>query len=43
MENYTHELQIHIQELRGELETFHKSFSKASQPNYMDNKLKEIE
>ncbi len=30
MENCTHELWVHIQELKGELETLHKSPSKAS-------------
>ncbi len=43
MENYTHELHVQIQKLKGELETFHKSTSKASQPTYMDNKLKEFD
>jgi hypothetical protein len=43
MENHTHELWVHIQELNGELETFHKSFGKASRPTYMDNWLEEFE
>jgi hypothetical protein len=37
MENCTHELRVHIQELKGELETFHKSPGRAFQPTYMDN------
>jgi hypothetical protein len=43
MENHTYELRVHIQKLKGELETLHKSFSKIFQPTYMDNKLKEFE
>jgi CHAD domain-containing protein len=38
MENYTHELRVQIQELKGELETFCKAF----QTTYMDNQLKEF-
>jgi len=43
MENHTHELWVHIPELKGKLETFHKSLGKAFQPTYMDNQLKEFE
>jgi hypothetical protein len=41
MENHTHELWVQIQ-LKGKLETFHKSPSKVFQPTYMDNQLKEF-
>jgi hypothetical protein len=43
MENHTHELQVQIQKLNGKLGTFCKAPSKASQPTYMDNQLKEFE
>jgi len=43
MENHTHELQVQIQELKGELETLRKSPSKISHPIDMDNQLKEFE
>jgi hypothetical protein len=43
MENRTHELRVHIQELKGKLETHHNSLNKASQLIYMDNWLKEFE
>lgn len=43
MENHTHEFQVHIQKLKGQLETLHKSPNKTSQPTYMDNQLKEFE
>jgi hypothetical protein len=42
MENCTYELWIQIQELKGELETLHKSSNKASHPIYMDNRFKEF-
>ncbi len=42
MENRTYELQVQIQEQKGELETLHKSPNKASQPIYMDNWFKEF-
>jgi hypothetical protein len=42
MENCTHELWVQIQELKGKLETLHKSRIKTSQPTYMDNRLKEF-
>jgi hypothetical protein len=40
--NCTHELRVQIQELKGELEILHKLPSKAFQPTYMDNRLKEF-
>jgi hypothetical protein len=43
MENCTYELRIHIQELKGESETFHKVPGKVFQTTYMDNQLKEFE
>jgi len=43
MENCTHELEVQIQELKGELETFHKTPSKVFQTTYMGNQLKEFE
>jgi hypothetical protein len=43
MENRTHELEVQIQELKGELETFHKTPSKVFQTTYMGNQLKELE
>jgi hypothetical protein len=43
MENCTHELQVHIQELKGELKTFHQSHGKTFQTTYMDNQLREFE
>jgi len=43
MENCTYELRIHIQELKGEFETFHKVPGKVFQTTYMDNQLKEFE
>ncbi len=43
MENRTHEFQVQIQELKGELETLHKAPNKVSQINYMDNPLKEFD
>jgi len=39
----THELRVQIQKLKGELETLRKLLSKAFQPTYMDNRLKEFE
>jgi hypothetical protein len=41
--NHTHELQVQIQKLKGELETLRKAPSKAYQPIYMHNELKEFE
>jgi hypothetical protein len=43
MENHTHELWVHIQELKGEFETLCKVLGKVSQTTYMDNRLKEFE
>jgi hypothetical protein len=43
MENHTHELWVHIQELKGKLETLHQAPSKVFQTTYMDNRLKEFE
>jgi len=43
MENYTYELRIYIQELKGELETLHQTLGKVSQTTYMDNQLREFE
>ncbi len=43
MENRTHELQVQILKLKGELETLHKTPSKVFQITYMDNQLKEFE
>jgi len=43
MENYTHELQVQIQELKGKLETLHKTSSKVSQTTSMDNRVKEFD
>jgi hypothetical protein len=43
MDNHSHELWVHIQELKGKLETFCTTFNKVSQPTYMDNWLKEFE
>jgi hypothetical protein len=43
MENRTHKLWVHSQKLKGKLETFRKSPSKAYQLTYMDNQLKEFE
>jgi hypothetical protein len=43
MENCTHELQVQIQEMKGELETLCKVLNKVSQTTYMDNCLKEFE
>jgi hypothetical protein len=37
MENRTHDLQVHIQELKGELETFRQSSGKVFQNTYMNN------
>jgi hypothetical protein len=42
MENRTHELWVHIQELKGKLETLRKALGKAFQTTYMDNRLKEF-
>jgi CHAD domain-containing protein len=41
--DFTHELRVHIQKLKGELETFRKLLSKVFQPTCMDNRLKEFE
>ncbi len=43
MDNCTHELEVQIQELKGELETFHKTPSKFFQTTYIGNQLKEFE
>jgi hypothetical protein len=43
IENCTHELKVHIQELKGKLETFHQTSSKHSSTTYVDNQLKEFE
>jgi hypothetical protein len=43
MENRTHEFQVQIQELKGKLETLHKTPNKVFQTSYMDNPLKEFE
>jgi hypothetical protein len=43
MEGHTHELWVHLQELKGELETLCQLHSKAFQTIYMDNQLKECE
>jgi len=43
MEGRTHELWVHLQELKGELETFRQLHSKAFQTIYMDSQLKECE
>jgi hypothetical protein len=37
IENRIHELQVQIQELKGELETFHQTLGKVSQTTYIDN------
>jgi ribosomal protein L29 len=42
MEIHTHELQVQIQELKGELVTLRKASNKVSQTTYMDNRLKVI-
>ncbi len=42
MENHTHELQVQIQKLKGELETFCQVLGKISQTTYMVNQLKEF-
>jgi len=42
VENHTHELWVHIQKLKGELETFHQTLGKVFQTTYMDNRLKEF-
>jgi hypothetical protein len=39
----THELQVQIQELKGKLETLHKTSSKVSQTTSMDNRVKEFD
>jgi hypothetical protein len=43
MENRTHELWVHIQELKGKFETLCKVLGKVFQTTYMDNRLKEFE
>ncbi len=43
MENNMHELQVHIQELEGKLETLHQTLGKVSQTTHIDNWLKEFE
>jgi hypothetical protein len=43
MENYTHELWVQIQELKGKLETLCQTPNKVFQTTYMDNWLKEFE
>ncbi len=43
MENYTHELWVQIQKLKGKLETFRKALGNFFQTTYMDNQLKEFQ
>ncbi len=43
MENCTHEFRVHIQELKGELETLDQAPGRVFQTIYMDNQLKEFE
>lgn len=43
IENCTHELKVHVQELNGELKTFHQTFGKHSSTTYVDNQLRELE
>jgi len=37
IENRIHELQVQIQELKGELETLHQTLGKVFQTTYIDN------
>jgi hypothetical protein len=37
VENHAHELQVHVQKLKGKLETFHQASAKVSQTIYVDN------
>jgi len=37
IENRIHELQVQIQELKGELETLHQTLGKVFQTSYIDN------
>ncbi len=40
--NCSHELWVHIQELKGKLETLRKALGKVFQDTYMDNQLKKF-